>query len=170
MPLRDWMQIPSLDDHLIEQPRVFLDRLLPKRYKTGGPRTVESNQGHRVWTSEGRAYPQIGVKAVAGKHPKNYGIDALRYEDMIPGCYRANGMNHPGAQSPTIPRSRSRSALANTAASRRGHRPAVRRGWPSRETLDSTSLPALRRDPIPWRARPGQVPSTMEALGGIWLE
>jgi predicted TIM-barrel fold metal-dependent hydrolase len=101
VPLRDHMQILSVDDHLIEPPRVFLDRL-PDRHRAAGPRIVEDDRGHHVWTFEGRAYPQIGLNAVAGKDPKDYGTEPVRYEDMIPGCYdpveRAKDMDLDGVQ------------------------------------------------------------------------
>ncbi len=86
MPLQDYMQILSVDDHLIEPPRVFVDRL-PGKYSEGVPRIVEDENRHHVWTFEGRRYPQIGLNAVAGKEPSQYGTEPVRYEDMIPGCY-----------------------------------------------------------------------------------
>jgi predicted TIM-barrel fold metal-dependent hydrolase len=86
MPLQDYMQILSVDDHLIEPPRVFVDRV-PSRYRDVLPRIIEDEKGHHVWTFEGRRYPQIGLNAVAGKDPKDFGTEPVRYEDMIPGCY-----------------------------------------------------------------------------------
>jgi len=88
MPLQDYMQILSVDDHLIEPPRVFMDRL-PRQHLEMGPRIIEDEKGHHVWTFEGRRYPQIGLNAVAGKDAKDYGTEPVRYEDMIPGCYDA---------------------------------------------------------------------------------
>jgi predicted TIM-barrel fold metal-dependent hydrolase len=86
MPLQDDMSIISVDDHLIEHPRVFQDRLAD-RFKAEGPRIVENEHGHHVWMFEGAAFPQIGLNAVAGKDPKDYGMEPVRYDDMIPGCY-----------------------------------------------------------------------------------
>jgi predicted TIM-barrel fold metal-dependent hydrolase len=86
MPLQDHHQILSVDDHLIEHPRVWQDRLAA-RDAQDGPRIVENDQGHHVWVFEGRRYPQIGLNAVAGKSFEQYGMEPLRYEDMIPGCY-----------------------------------------------------------------------------------
>lgn len=40
MPLQDYMQIVSVDDHLVEHPRVRQDRL-PKKFEASGPRIVE---------------------------------------------------------------------------------------------------------------------------------
>ena len=86
MPLQDHMQIISVDDHLIEHPRVFTDRLAAK-YLEHGPRIVEDEQGRHIWHFEGKVYPYIGLNAVAGKSPQEYGMEPLRFDDMIPGCY-----------------------------------------------------------------------------------
>jgi len=48
MPLQGHHQIISVDDHLIEPPRVWLDRL-PARYREAGPRIVESDGNIRRW-------------------------------------------------------------------------------------------------------------------------
>jgi predicted TIM-barrel fold metal-dependent hydrolase len=86
MPLQDHHKIVSVDDHLIEHPRVWLDRL-PERHRAAGPQIVEDDKGHHVWRYEGKFYPQIGLNAVAGKDYQEYGTEPVRYEDMIPGCY-----------------------------------------------------------------------------------
>jgi predicted TIM-barrel fold metal-dependent hydrolase len=86
MPLQDHMRILSVDDHLIEHPNVFQDRL-PDKFKAEGPRIIEDANGHHVWQYEGRIYPNIGLNAVAGKKPEEYGMEPVRYDEMIPGCY-----------------------------------------------------------------------------------
>jgi len=86
MPLQDHMQIVSVDDHLIEHPRVWSDRL-PAKYREAGPQIIETPQGHHVWRYEDQIHPYIGLNAVAGKEPKDYGMEPVRYDDMIPGCY-----------------------------------------------------------------------------------
>jgi predicted TIM-barrel fold metal-dependent hydrolase len=88
MPLQDWMKIISVDDHVIEHPRVWQDRL-PDAYRDAGPQIIETSEGHHVWRYEGQLYPQIGLNAVAGKPPAEYGMEPVRYEQMIPGCYDA---------------------------------------------------------------------------------
>ncbi|MFF7945092.1 amidohydrolase family protein [Nocardia gamkensis] len=85
MPLREEHQIVSVDDHLIEHPRVWQDRL-PRKYREAGPRIVEIDDKH-MWTFEGELFPTIGLNAVAGRPPQEWGLDPVRYEDMIPGCY-----------------------------------------------------------------------------------
>ncbi|MFD9669627.1 amidohydrolase, partial [Rhodococcus sp. NPDC059968] len=106
MPLQDHMQLISVDDHLIEPPNLWTDRL-PKKFHEQGPRIVEMDmsQSHgdeglsaalldaarqgdtaprekklaQVWSYEGRIYPNIGLNAVAGKKPQEYGMDPTRY-------------------------------------------------------------------------------------------
>ena len=104
MPLQEHHQILSVDDHLIEHPRVWRDRL-PVKYLEIGPTIAETERGHHVWRFEGRHYPQIGLNAVAGKDPTEYGMEPVRYEDMIPGCYdpvaRAKDMDLDGVAAAT---------------------------------------------------------------------
>lgn len=91
MPLQPWMNLVSIDDHLIEHPMVWYDRL-PSKYRDTGPKIVEmpiaeGRPPAQVWDYEGRIYPYIGLNAVAGKKPEEYGLEPTRYDDMIPGCY-----------------------------------------------------------------------------------
>jgi hypothetical protein len=90
MPLQPWMKLLSVDDHLIEHPRVWTDRL-PKKYQDRAPQIkefpIDGKPPMQMWVYEGRTYPNIGLNAVAGKKPQEYGIEPVRYDDMIPGCY-----------------------------------------------------------------------------------
>jgi predicted TIM-barrel fold metal-dependent hydrolase len=90
MPLQDHMQLISVDDHLVEPPHLWQDRL-PAKHREAGPRIVqEATVGGPpadIWMYEGRRYAQIGLNAVAGKRPEEFGTEPLRYTDMIPGCY-----------------------------------------------------------------------------------
>ncbi|OBH44199.1 amidohydrolase family protein [Mycobacterium mantenii] len=86
MPLQDWMKIISVDDHVIEHPLVWQDRL-SEAHREQGPKIIETAEGHHVWRYEGQLYPQIGLNAVAGKPPSEYGMEPVRYDHMIPGCY-----------------------------------------------------------------------------------
>ncbi|HTK65574.1 MAG TPA: amidohydrolase family protein, partial [Pseudonocardia sp.] len=101
MPLQDHHQIVSVDDHLIEHPRVWQDRL-PERFKEDGPRIREID-GKHLWHYDGTVAPTIGLNAVAGKPREAWGLDPVRYEDMIPGCYdpaaRVQDMDLDGVQS-----------------------------------------------------------------------
>jgi predicted TIM-barrel fold metal-dependent hydrolase len=85
MPLQDHHQIVSVDDHLIEHPRVWIDRM-PAKYKDAAPQIKEIDGSH-VWHYDGNPYPTVGLNAVAGKPREQWGVDPIRFEDMIPGCY-----------------------------------------------------------------------------------
>ncbi|HVW42020.1 MAG TPA: amidohydrolase family protein [Amycolatopsis sp.] len=110
MPLQPWMKLVSTDDHLIEHAGVWQDRLpakyreqgpqiieqagpLPSKYKDGqGPKleeksTAEARPPAQVWRYEDRIYRYLGLNAVAGKKPEEYGTEPLRFDDMLPGCY-----------------------------------------------------------------------------------
>lgn len=86
MPLQDSMKIISVDDHVIEHPRVWQDRL-SAAHREQGPQIIETAAGHHVWRFEGQLFPQLGLNAVAGRPPEEYGMDPVRYDEMIPGCY-----------------------------------------------------------------------------------
>ena len=84
--LPDDVQVISVDDHVIEHERVWRDRL-PARYLEAGPRIVELDGGQQAWSFEGRTIPTIGLNAVAGKHPRDFGVDPVRFDEMLTGCY-----------------------------------------------------------------------------------
>jgi predicted TIM-barrel fold metal-dependent hydrolase len=48
---------------------------------------VELDGGTQAWRFEGKTIPTIGLNAVAGKDPKDFGIDPVRFDEMLPGCY-----------------------------------------------------------------------------------
>jgi predicted TIM-barrel fold metal-dependent hydrolase len=84
--LSDDVQVVSVDDHVVEHPRVWSDRL-PARFQDAGPRIVELEGGAQVWRFEGGVLANIGLNAVAGKDPKEFGLDPVRFDEMLPGCY-----------------------------------------------------------------------------------
>ncbi|MCZ7526539.1 MAG: amidohydrolase [Acidimicrobiia bacterium] len=84
--LPDDVRLISVDDHVIEHERVWVDRL-PARFREVGPRVVELDGGVQAWSFEDQVIPSIGLNAVAGKDPKDFGLDPLRFDEMRPGCY-----------------------------------------------------------------------------------
>lgn len=125
MPLEDHVQLVSVDDHLIERPNVWRDRL-SSRFKDRGPKIVEATgdetdqygfgqkvtKGNQVWKLDGQIYAQLGLNAVAGKPREQIGTDPVRFDEMIPGCYdpsaRVADMDLDGVQAavlfPSFPR------------------------------------------------------------------
>jgi predicted TIM-barrel fold metal-dependent hydrolase len=84
--LPDDVQIVSVDDHVIEHPRVWLDRL-PARYASVAPRVEVADDGNNTWIYEGQVAGNFALNAVAGKDPKEFGLEPRNYYDMLPGCH-----------------------------------------------------------------------------------
>ena len=80
--------IISVDDHLIEPPDVFVDRL-PKKYADLAPKVVETDAGHQVWRYGGATYPCAGIDVGVGSREQRT-LEPVRYEQMRPGCYDIN--------------------------------------------------------------------------------
>jgi predicted TIM-barrel fold metal-dependent hydrolase len=79
----DWMI--SVDDHVLEPPSVWQDRI-PARYLEAAPRLITTDDGE-FWKYEDRLVPTGGLAACAGKGPDFFTPDAITYADMLPGCY-----------------------------------------------------------------------------------
>ena len=78
----------------------MFDAHIPDKYRDRAPRVVDRRRRRRVWVFEGRASPNIGLNAVAGCPPEEYGLDPTEYDQMRPGCYdiheRVRDMNATG--------------------------------------------------------------------------
>jgi predicted TIM-barrel fold metal-dependent hydrolase len=81
----DWMI--SVDDHVLEPPNVWQDRV-PAKYKDAAPKIVVKD-GVENWQYEGRLFPTSGLSAVVGKKKNDISPTALNYADMRPGCHDA---------------------------------------------------------------------------------
>jgi predicted TIM-barrel fold metal-dependent hydrolase len=128
VPLQPHMQMISVDDHVIEHPKVWTDRL-PAKYQDVSPRVITADKeirahhaifgeivvgpGEQTWMYEDRLYPQLALNAVAGKDPKDWkDREPTSYDDIIPGCFepaaRVRDMDLDGIQAmlmfPTFPR------------------------------------------------------------------
>jgi predicted TIM-barrel fold metal-dependent hydrolase len=79
-------KVISVDDHVIEHPRVFSDRL-PAKYADEMPRIERMPDGNDTWIYEGKRSGNFALNAVAGKHPREFGLDPRSYDDMRPGCW-----------------------------------------------------------------------------------
>jgi predicted TIM-barrel fold metal-dependent hydrolase len=111
MPLQPYMQLISVDDHLIEPPNVWQDRV-PDKLKDAAPCVVELEDGQQVWQYQGKQYATLGLNAVAGKPFEEFGNEPTRYDEMMRGAYdpvaRVADMDTDGIQAqlcfPTFPR------------------------------------------------------------------
>lgn len=78
-------ELISVDDHIIEPPRVWADRL-PAKYREAGPHVIEDG-GREWWVYEDQRVDTMGLNAVAGKPIEEWNMDPVRYSDMIRGCW-----------------------------------------------------------------------------------
>lgn len=76
----------SVDDHVVEPPDLFEGRL-SKKAAERAPYVTQLDDGRDVWMFEGNAMPNVGLNAVAGRVPEEYGLDATSFDQMRPGCY-----------------------------------------------------------------------------------
>ena len=86
MRLEDMIMV-SVDDHIVEPPDMFEQHLTPD-WKARAPKVV-SKAGTDVWMFEGAQIPNIGLNAVVGRRPEEYGVEPTAYDQMRPGCFDA---------------------------------------------------------------------------------
>jgi predicted TIM-barrel fold metal-dependent hydrolase len=89
----------SVDDHIIE-PREMFDAHIPERYRARAPRVLTDEDGSEYWLFEEERAAYMGLNAVAGCPPEEYGLNPTRYDQMRKGCYdvdeRVRDMNANG--------------------------------------------------------------------------
>jgi predicted TIM-barrel fold metal-dependent hydrolase len=92
------MILISVDDHIVEPPDMFDQHLSPE-WKARAPKVVKKGNAD-VWIFEGQPIPNIGLNAVVGRRPEEYGVEPTAYEQMRKGCYdvheRVRDMNANG--------------------------------------------------------------------------
>jgi predicted TIM-barrel fold metal-dependent hydrolase len=79
------MILVSVDDHVVEPPDMF-ENHLSAEWKSRAPR-VEQKGGADCWVFEGQPIPNIGLNAVVGRPPEEYGVEPTAYDQLRPGCY-----------------------------------------------------------------------------------
>jgi len=85
MNLEDMILI-SVDDHVIEPTDMF-DNHIPAKFKDRAPRIEKQADGGDLWKYEDGYAPNVGLNAVAGCPPDEYGLDPTEYAQMRPGCF-----------------------------------------------------------------------------------
>ena len=104
------MILVSVDDHVCEPPDMW-DRHVPRKWKERAPRLVTKQDGTNLWVFEGAQIPNVGLNAVAGRPPEEYGMEPTALSQLRPGCYdvdaRVDDMNANGVLGslcfPTVP-------------------------------------------------------------------
>src|SRR5437870_13422872 len=82
----DDLILVSVDDHVVEPPDMF-DRHLPDRWRGVAPRVERRHDGTDVWVYDGNEIPNIGLNAVAGRPPEEYGMEPTSFDELRSGCY-----------------------------------------------------------------------------------
>ncbi len=94
----DDLILVSVDDHVIEPPNMF-DGFLPGKYADRAPKLVSDDVGEKWVFGEGEAR-NVGLNAVAGRPPEEYGLEPTNFDELRVGCFdvdeRVKDMNANG--------------------------------------------------------------------------
>ncbi|HEV7525860.1 MAG TPA: amidohydrolase family protein [Acidimicrobiia bacterium] len=82
----DDMILVSVDDHIVEPPDLF-ERHLSAKYKDIAPRIEHMPNGTDVWRFLDFDIPNVGLNAVSGRPPEEYGLDPTSFDELRPGTY-----------------------------------------------------------------------------------
>jgi len=80
------MVIISVDDHICEPPDLFKGHLKGDDLATA-PRFHTTRSGANYWTYQGNLLASVGLNAVVGRVPEEYGMEPQSLEQMRKGCY-----------------------------------------------------------------------------------
>lgn len=78
----------SVDDHILEPPNLWVDRVAAKD-RDRAPHMEPDGNGVDMWVYDGKRYPNSGLSAVVGKSKEEFSPEPLSYSEMRPGCYDA---------------------------------------------------------------------------------
>ena len=76
----------SVDDHVVEPPDVF-EHHLPAKYRDMAPRIEHRDDGTDAWKFLDFHIPNVGLNAVAGRPPEEFGMDPTSFDELRPGTY-----------------------------------------------------------------------------------
>src|SRR5215471_5017088 len=81
------MVIVSMDDHTIEPPDLFKDRL-PAQYVDRAPKLLRDEQGFDHWVFEGKDVATVGLNATVTWPKEEWGFNPSTIAEMRPAAYR----------------------------------------------------------------------------------
>ena len=82
----DSLVLVSVDDHVVEPAHLF-ERWAPSKIREQAPKYVVKPDGNEVWQFLGAEMANVGLNAVAGRPPDEYGLEPTSRAQMRPGCY-----------------------------------------------------------------------------------
>jgi predicted TIM-barrel fold metal-dependent hydrolase len=80
------MILVSIDDHVCEPPDLF-ERHVPAKWKDRAPRLLTKQDGTDAWFFENQQVPNVGLNAVAGRPPDEYGMEPTALGQLRRGCW-----------------------------------------------------------------------------------
>jgi len=90
------MVIVSVDDHISEPPTMF-DRHLSGKALETAPKLRTTDRGTNYWDYQGMKLPSVGLNAVVGRVPEEYGVEPTAFSQLRRGIYdssaRVDDMN-----------------------------------------------------------------------------
>jgi len=88
MKMNDMMVI-SVDDHVSEPPDMF-DKHLSGDALASAPKMRTTAAGTNYWEYQGMKMPQVGLNAVVGRVPEEYGMEPTSLEQLRKGVYQVD--------------------------------------------------------------------------------
>ena len=114
----DDMILVSVDDHVVEPPDMSRNHLTAE-YQAKAPRVSRLASGCDVWEFNGQKLPNIGLNAVVGRVPEEYGVEPTSYEQLRKGCYDVHArVAAPARRRRAPPRLRPRAAAGGARSGR----------------------------------------------------
>ena len=83
------MLIISVDDHISEPPDMF-DKHLSGADLASAPKLRTTEKGTNYWDYQGLKLPSVGLNAVVGRVPEEYGMEPTAFDQLRKGCYDHN--------------------------------------------------------------------------------
>ena len=78
--------IISVDDHISEPPGMFRNHLSGSDLESA-PRLTHDKNGKDLWVYQGIEFPSVGLNAVVGRPPEEYGMEPTALEQLRDGVY-----------------------------------------------------------------------------------
>ena len=76
----------SVDDHVVEPPDVF-EKHLPAKYRDIAPKVEHRADGTDAWSFLDIHIPNVGLNAVTGRPPEEFGMDPTSFDELRKGTY-----------------------------------------------------------------------------------
>ena len=76
----------SVDDHITEPGDMF-DKHLSGEALATAPKLLTLSNGTNLWEYQGKKIPSVGLNAVVGRPPEEYGMEPTSFGQLRKGCY-----------------------------------------------------------------------------------